>query len=63
MCSHKSPNDPAKIPDRPFESENAMAEEHARVLEAQRKSSGNLPDQPKGLEVRDDRPYKNLRSA
>ena len=48
---------------QPFESENAMAEREANVLRQQRKSSGDLPDQPTGNPVGEDRPFKQLRTG
>lgn len=53
---------PQPIPDKPYESENVMAEESARVLEEQRKTSGGLADgSDEGeMKVKNDKPYKNL---
>ena len=62
MASTTPPNNPIKIPDKRFESENVMAEEGARLYKEQKRESGNLPDQPKGLPVSDEKPFKKLRS-
>lgn len=49
-------------PTYPFPSENDMAEDSTVVLEQQRKSSGNLTDDPKDMLVKDSKPFKNLSS-
>lgn len=53
---------PASELAQPFESENEGAMDAARVLEQQRQTSGDLPDQPPDNPVRDSRPFRNLRS-
>jgi len=51
------------IPDTPFESENVMAEDAARVLKQQREQSGGLEDASNEGDARvsDSKPYKNLK--
>lgn len=55
--------DPAPIPNVPYESENAMAEEAARVLKWQREASGNLPDSSTENPVKNSKPFKNLKGG
>lgn len=54
--------DAVEIPNKPYESENGMAERAARVLKQQRKSSGGLTDDSNegDMKVSDSKPFKNL---
>ena len=63
--THNSAKDPVKIPDKPFPSENEMAEGEAKVLKQQRKDSGGLEDASNegDMKVSDEKPYKGLRSS
>lgn len=51
------------IPDRPFDSEDLMAQNGARVLKQQRDQSGGLEDESQegDAKVSDSKPYKNLK--
>jgi hypothetical protein len=57
--------DPVEIPNKPFPSENEMAERSANVLKEQRKASGGLEDASNegDMKVSDEKPYKGLRSS
>jgi hypothetical protein len=59
--AHSPPNDPIKIPPKPFPSEGEMANEKRRVLEEQKRESGSLPDQPPDNPVSNPIPYKRLK--
>lgn len=63
MANQRPSQTPAPIPNAntPFESENVMAEEAARVLAQQRKSSGGLEDSSTENPVKNDQPFKTGR--
>lgn len=58
---HRHPREPMKVPDQPFPSEEEMAQAAARVLKEQRRDGG-LPMEPVDAPVKNDKPYKNLKS-
>ena len=60
---HTPPKTNIPIPNHPFDSEDKMAQEEARVLRQQRESSGGLSDESAEAPVQDSKPYKNLRGT